>query len=154
MTEPDFLTTVVPLLRAEVEALQNGDTGPRRALWSRREPLSLFGAELSAAGRAEIEPVFERLAASFHGCRSCELDVVAGGASGDLGYVVAIERSVVDGPGDEPISFALRVTTVLRREDGRWRIVHRHGDPVDDATRAALATRPARPWRRGTSDAS
>jgi len=33
----------------------------------------------------------------------------------------------------EPRSYTLRVTHVYRREDGQWRIVHRHGDtpPTD-----------------------
>jgi hypothetical protein len=25
---------------------------------------------------------------------------------------------------------ALRVTTVWRREDSEWKVVHRHGDPI------------------------
>jgi ketosteroid isomerase-like protein len=28
----------------------------------------------------------------------------------------------------------LRVTTIFRREDGEWRVVHRHGDPVPEST--------------------
>jgi ketosteroid isomerase-like protein len=30
-----------------------------------------------------------------------------------------------------PKKYALRVTTIFRREQGEWRIVHRHGDPYD-----------------------
>ena len=33
-------------------------------------------------------------------------------------------------------AYALRVTTVFRREDGRWRVVHRHGDPLPGAEAA------------------
>lgn len=25
---------------------------------------------------------------------------------------------------------AIRVTSIFRREDGAWRLVHRHGDPI------------------------
>ena len=25
---------------------------------------------------------------------------------------------------------AIRVTTVFRREDGNWKVTHRHGDPI------------------------
>jgi ketosteroid isomerase-like protein len=32
--------------------------------------------------------------------------------------------------------YTLRVTTILRREDGQWRVVHRHGDPPPDSASA------------------
>jgi hypothetical protein len=35
MTTNGFAAEVVPLLRAEVEALHDGNLGPRLALWSR-----------------------------------------------------------------------------------------------------------------------
>jgi ketosteroid isomerase-like protein len=50
----------------------------------------------------------------------------------DLAYVVEIERSRAKlGGAEELIPFALRATTVFRREeDGAWRICHRHADPI------------------------
>lgn len=130
-----FLSQVVPALKQEVAALHNGDLAPRMALWSRKEPVTLFGAALTARGWTDIEPAFRWLVTNFSGSHSLEYEVVAGGASGDLGYVVAIERSVATVGGD-PATYALRVTTVLRREDGVWKVVHRHGDPYDDSTGA------------------
>jgi ketosteroid isomerase-like protein len=41
-----------------------------------------------------------------------------------------------------PAAYALRVTTIFRRENGEWKVVHRHGDPAPDsesATRDQLA---------------
>lgn len=139
-----FLSAVLPRMRDEVLALHNGDLGPRLALWSTRDPVTLFGAELTGSGWAQIEPAFRRLAASFTEGRSCEYDVLAAGVSGDLGYVVAVERSEAASRGGDLRSYALRVTTILRREEGTWRIVHRHGDPYDDAARAALQERRSR----------
>ncbi|HEY5853855.1 MAG TPA: hypothetical protein VIW24_07330 [Aldersonia sp.] len=37
-----------------------------------------------------------------------------------------------------PQQFALRVTTVFRRENGQWTVVHRHGDPVQPDSSTAL----------------
>ena len=52
-------------------------------------------------------------------------------ASGDLAYVVWLERSTAHFQGAAaPVDLALRVTHVLRREDGTWRLVHRHGDAL------------------------
>ena len=67
-----FLSEVVPRLRQDVEALHDGDIGPRMALWSHREPVTLFGAALSGQGWAELEPLFERLATTFSGSRSLD----------------------------------------------------------------------------------
>jgi ketosteroid isomerase-like protein len=136
-----FLATVMPQLEREVLALQQGDPGPRMDLWSRNDPVTLFGAELSGRGWGEIEPAFRRLAASFVGGESCEYEVLAAGVSADLGYVVAIERSIAAGGSSGTAHYALRVTTVFRREGGAWKVVHRHGDPYDDPTRIALARR-------------
>jgi ketosteroid isomerase-like protein len=128
--QEEFAETVVPLMSAEVEALQNGDSGPRLALWSRRDPVTLFGAWLSASGWDQVAQVFDRLSETFRGSRGIEYDVIAADCSGDLGYVVALERSsvVLDGGLRD---YTLRVTTVLRREDGAWKVVHRHGDELE-----------------------
>jgi ketosteroid isomerase-like protein len=42
-----------------------------------------------------------------------------------------LERWKAKVGGREDISdFDLRVTTTFRREDGAWKIVHRHADPI------------------------
>ena len=49
-------------------------------------------------------------------------------ASQDLGYVLWIERTRLKTIGaDEMTPVSLRVTTIFRREDGDWKIIHRHG---------------------------
>ena len=137
----DFLATVAPRMAEEVRALQRGDGGPRMALWSHEDPVTLFGAELTRRGWSELRPAFEWLADSFSGGTSVDYDVLAAGVSGDLGYVVAIERSVAASGDAAPRTYALRVTTVFRRETDGWKIVHRHGDPYDREARDALADR-------------
>ena len=137
----DFTATVVPLLHDDIVGLYSGDIALRLALWSPNEPVTLFGAELTGRGWDEIGPAFERLAASFTGSQSCDYEVLAAQASGDLGYVVAIEHSVAASYGGEPEKYALRVTTIFRRENGAWKVVHRHGDPKGVAARDMLADR-------------
>jgi ketosteroid isomerase-like protein len=136
-----FVDHVMPLLRNEVMALQTGDADPRKSLWSHRDPVSLFGAEASASGWGQIEPVFDRLADSFSDGQSCEYEVVSADARGDLGYVAAIEQSVAATRGSALDTYTLRVTTIFRREQGAWKVVHRHGDPLDAASQMTLARR-------------
>jgi ketosteroid isomerase-like protein len=60
---------------------------------------------------------------------------MAAGSSGDLGYAVGIERGRVTVMGaDGPQEMVLRVTQVFRREDGEWKLVHRHADPITSVT--------------------
>ncbi len=51
-------------------------------------------------------------------------------ASGDLLVLVLLEEQSgeVGGVHDQP--WSLRVTQVYRRENGKWRVVHRHADPL------------------------
>jgi ketosteroid isomerase-like protein len=128
----EFLSTVLPLMRDEVVDLHHGKPGTRLAVWSHTEPVTLFGAEMSRRGWAQLEPAFEGLAASFSGSEAFENEVLAAGVSGDLGYVVAIEHTTASRRGAAPTTYALRVTTVFRRENGEWKIVHRHGDRYTD----------------------
>jgi ketosteroid isomerase-like protein len=130
-----FVTAVLPLLEQEVRALHRGDLGPRLALWSHNDPVTLFGAVLTQHGWSAIEPAFEWLATTFHGSESLEYEVLAAGVSGDLGYIAGIEHTVVGtSPTSEPAPYKLRVTTIFRREEGEWKVVHRHGDRYDPAS--------------------
>ena len=49
----------------------------------------------------------------------------------NFAYVVGIERATAKvGGQDELTPYALRATMIFRPEDGVWRIVHRHADPI------------------------
>ena len=53
----------------------------------------------------------------------------AAGVSGDLAYTVGYEHTTASVNGT-PSSYILRVTHVYRRENGEWKVVHRHGDAL------------------------
>lgn len=122
-----FLAEMLPQQRAAEQALHNGDVEPRLALWSRTDPVTLFGAMMSASGWADLEPTFHKVAAMFSESSEYQFEVTAAGASGDLAYTVGYEHNRVKVNG-EPGTYTLRVTHIYRREGGQWRIVHRHGD--------------------------
>ena len=123
----EFLADMLPKQRASEQAIHNGDVEPRLALWSRHDPVTLYGAKLSASGWAGLEPTFREVASWFTDSVAYEFEVVAAGASGDLAYTVGYEHNKVTVDG-QPTTYTLRATHVYRREDGQWRIVHRHAD--------------------------
>jgi ketosteroid isomerase-like protein len=59
-----------------------------------------------------------------------KLELVQSYAADDLLVLVLHEEQQGDLAGIENQPWSLRVTQVYRREEGRWRIVHRHADPL------------------------
>ena len=137
-TEKFLAATMPGLTEAEI-AIHTGDAGPRIAMWSRNEPVTLFGAAVTRTGWAEARRTFERLGSLFSDCTRYEIEVVTAGASGDLAYLVAFEHITASVNGAPPESYTLRVTTVFRREDGEWRVAHRHGDSLRSLAGTELA---------------
>lgn len=123
----DFLTWVGSDLYAAELAIHNGDADPRRALWSHKEPVSVLGAWRNAFGLCEVDELFTHLAESFADCTSYAFELRACDVVGELAWTAGFERTSVSVHG-EPKSYTLRVTQVYRREDGWWRVAHRHGD--------------------------
>jgi ketosteroid isomerase-like protein len=126
----DFLATTMPRLEEAEIAMLNGDAGPRKAMWSHKDPVSVLGAASNVRTWAEIEPAFEALAANFSNYADYYNDILAAEVSGDLAYVVALEHTTASIAGSPQQSFLLRVTSVFRREDDEWKVVHRHADPA------------------------
>jgi ketosteroid isomerase-like protein len=125
----DFLTWVqTSLYEAEV-ALHNGDAAPRRALWSRSEPVSVLGAWRNANGQQELQELFSALGQSFSDCTSYALELHTFDVAGDMAYTAGLEHTSASIDG-QPRSYTLRATQVYRREDGEWKVSHRHADTV------------------------
>jgi ketosteroid isomerase-like protein len=130
-----FLDDILPRQLAAERVIHDGDAAPRLAMWSQREPLTLMGAAISCVtGAGPVRAAFPAVAAMFHDCTSYDIELVAAGASGDLAYTVVFEHTSCTTKSG-PTSYRLRVTHVYRREDGEWRIVHRHADepPGEDS---------------------
>jgi ketosteroid isomerase-like protein len=73
----------------------------------------------------------ERAASNYSDGKATGFETVATQVTPDLAYIVEVERFEAKVGGNQEItSGALRVTSIVRREDGVWRIVHRHADPI------------------------
>ena len=127
----DFLSWVETALYPAELALHNGDAGPRRALWSRNEPVSVLGAWRNAHGQHELDELFAALGRSFSDCTSWAFELQAYDVVGDMAYTAGLEHisASIDG---RPRTYTLRATQVYRREGGEWKVSHRHGDTATE----------------------
>jgi ketosteroid isomerase-like protein len=128
----EFRTWVESTLYDAELALHNGDAAPRRAIWSRNEPVSVLGAWRNAYGQREIDELFTALGKSFSDCASYSFELQSYDVVGDMAYTAGLEHSSAKVDG-EPRTYTLRATQVYRREDGEWRVAHRHGDTYTGA---------------------
>jgi ketosteroid isomerase-like protein len=125
----DFLTWVTTALYDAELALHNGNSALRKALWSRNEPVSVLGAWRNAHGQREVDQLFSALGKSFSNCTSYSFELLAYDVSGDMAYTAGLEHTSASVDG-RPRTYTLRATQVYRREEGEWRVAHRHGDTV------------------------
>jgi ketosteroid isomerase-like protein len=130
MSEVDeFLSTTLDrLIQAERALLFHGDLAPWLAMWSTQEPVTLFGVDATTQGAAAVRRAFYWQASWVSDCTAHRVDLVAAGVSGDLAYTVAFEHASVSVGGGPIRSLTNRATHVYRRENGEWKIVHRHTD--------------------------
>ena len=115
-----------------VEAIIRGDPEPQKPLWSKRDDVTLanpFG--LPVRGWDAVRETMDRAASQLRDGEGLSFESISRYATPDLAYELEIERCRVKvGGADEAATSSLRATTVFRREDDGWRIVHRHADPI------------------------
>jgi ketosteroid isomerase-like protein len=127
----DFLGWVKSALHQAEFALHDGNAAPRRALWSRNEPVSILGAARNAYGQREVDEAFTWLEKRFSDCTSYTLELQAYDVVGDMAYTAGLEHTATSIEG-QPRTYTLRVTQIYRREGGEWKVAHRHADTVTE----------------------
>jgi ketosteroid isomerase-like protein len=127
----DFLETTLPRQIEAERALHNGNAQPRLEMWSRNGPVTVLGAlGVQWSGWQEVSEGFGWLASRFSNCHVYEFELLAAGAAGDFAYMVGYEHYEASFDGGPATPTRLRATHVYRRENGEWKIVHRHGDSL------------------------
>jgi ketosteroid isomerase-like protein len=115
-----------------LEAFGEGDPEPALALWSRQDDVTLanpFGPPVQ--GWKAVRETSERAASRVADGEAFSAERISMYATTDLAYLVEIQRFRARVGGAEAAALvSLRVTTIFRREDEGWRIVHRHADPI------------------------
>ena len=137
MVVPD-LDQFVDRYHSALDEFFRGNPDPAKRLYSHREDASLanpFGPV--AIGWSRVAETMERAASNYRDGRATGFETLATYVTPGLAYLVEVERFEAKIGGSQvAASGALRVTSIIRPEDGGWRIVHRHADPI-------TSTRPA-----------
>jgi ketosteroid isomerase-like protein len=117
--------------RAGLE-ITNGNPEVYKALYSRRDDVTLanpFGPPV--CGWSDVSARLDGAADNYRDGEVVGFENVSTVIGGELAYILEIEsyRARVGG-AEELTPVSIRVTSVFRREDGLWKLVHRHADPI------------------------
>ncbi|SRR6266571_1340616 len=112
-----------------------GNPEPYKMVYSHQEDVTLanpFGPV--ARGWKQVAETMERAASHYRDGEVIGFENVAKYVTADLAYIVEVERIKAKVGGRQDVApIALRVTTIFRPEDGTWKVVHRHADPITTA---------------------
>lgn len=142
------LNKFMDLYHRSVEAFIQGDPDVQKPLWSAGDDVTL--ANPLGPPVKGVHAVWQHLdhaASLISGGHDYTFASIAVVETADLAYEVGIERNIVTiGAATDEVPISLRVTTVFRREDGEWKIVHRHADPItEERSVQSLAQRAEHP---------
>ena len=115
--------------------LLKGDPEPMKKLWSHREDVTLANPlGPPVRGQEQVATIRRHAASQFRDGEILSVETLAKYVTPELAYVVEIEQAKAKiGGREDIIPFAVRVTLILRPEEGTWKVVHRHADPITTA---------------------
>jgi ketosteroid isomerase-like protein len=139
MEAPQDLAAFIEESHRAIDAFTRGDPSPLQALFSQRDDVTLanpFGP--SQRGWPQVRDTMARAATNYRDGRVLGFDRLSEHFTPELACVHEIERLEAKmGGNDETTPVSLRCTSVFRLEEGSWRIVHRHADPITGTRSAA-----------------
>jgi ketosteroid isomerase-like protein len=135
MASVDDLDRVIEQYNLALGEFLKGNPEPAKRVWSHREDVSLANPlGPPARGWEQVAQTMERAASNLRDGEMVAFENVAKYVTPELAYVVRLERQEAKVGGREDVApSALRVTMIFRPEDGVWKVVHRHADPITTA---------------------
>ena len=134
MSTFDFDEVVEHYQRALGEFVK-GNPEPVKMVFSHREDVTLANPLGPVArGWEQVAETIERAASQFRDGEMTGFENVAKYVTPELAYMVWVERTKAKlGGRQDIVPSGLRVTMIFRPEDGTWKVVHRHADPITTA---------------------
>ena len=131
-TADDLVDKLIEQYQLALGEFMKGNPEPVKNLYSHREDASLanpYGPPVR--GWEQISEVMEHAASLRRDGEATSFEIVAKHVTPELAYVVQLERLKSRVGGREDITpYALRATMIFRPENGIWKVVHRHADPI------------------------
>jgi ketosteroid isomerase-like protein len=126
------LDLVVEQYHRALDAIVRGDSGLQKKMFSEREDVSLANPlGPPVRGRSAVEQAMDRAVSQLREGEPTTFERISDYTGTELAYIVEIERAQAKvGGADELSRISLRVTTIFRLEDGHWKVIHRHADPI------------------------
>jgi ketosteroid isomerase-like protein len=136
MTAVDDFDEVVEQYYLPLNEFFKGNPEPVKSFFSHRDDVTLANplVGLPARGWERVAATLEHASSQFTDGENLGFETVAKHVSAEFAYVLLIERDKVKvGTSEDRTPSALRVTMIFRPEDGTWKVVHRHADPLTTA---------------------
>ena len=135
MAAIDDVDELIDQFHLAQDELVKGNAEPALRLFSHWEDATLcnpLGPPVK--GWEQVAKSSQQAAAGSRDGSMVSFETIAKYVTPELAYVVEIERGKAKIGGTENITpFAVRATMIFRPEDGVWKIVHRHADPITTA---------------------
>lgn len=116
-------------------AFVNGDISPLDEIATQVSPATIFDPMGNVVeGADEVNAANESGAKHFEPGGENRFEILQMSASDKIAFWSGIQRSKIRMKGKtEPVPMDLRVTEVFRRENGEWKLVHRHADSLAES---------------------
>jgi len=130
--------------RAQKEFVR-GNPQPFKDICSHAEDVTIVGGwgGIEKGWSAQVEQRYDWASSRFAtDDDQRQVENISTVATRDMAYTVDIERTKIRLAGTQEVRpMALRATSIFRREDGKWKLVHRHADPLVEVQPAASIVR-------------
>ena len=135
MTAKDSVDELIEQFTLAQGELLKGNPEPAKKLCSHRQDVTLANPLGPVVrGWEQVAAITDHAASQVRDGEIVDVETVMKYVTPELAYVVRIERTKAKVGGQEAVTpVNLRVTMILRPEDGVWKIVHRHADPITAA---------------------
>lgn len=143
MTAVDDVDQLIDQYQQALDEFMKGDPEPVKELFSHREDVTLANPlGPPAHGWDEVAATIEHAASQFREGRLVGVEIVEKRVTPEFAYTLWLEHAEGKvGVREDGAPSSLRVTMIYRPEEGGWKVVHRHADPITTARPAESVIR-------------